>query len=199
MKLQKYGTGKFAKYFPRKVINGQHRNLSRKMSEHNYGPVELMFAERVSNPLAWFKHARSLLAAARSTQERAEILIDPWEKMSLEHVATMLYGFSIENLFKAIWIFNKFGAPYGEAWEPLAEFPAELKTHDLLRLAQLMDHSFPKKYELSLSLLSEAATWSGRYPCSLKGDEGTIVHMPQVNEDAEAIFRRYSKRFTTIS
>ncbi len=62
-----------------------------------------IFAERVSNPFEWFKHARSLLAAARSTVERAEVLIDVWEKCDLINVATMLYGFALENLFKAKW------------------------------------------------------------------------------------------------
>lgn len=57
--------------------------------------IEGMFAGRVSNPLEWFKHARSLLAAARSTKERAEVLIDVREKSDLENVATMLYGFSL--------------------------------------------------------------------------------------------------------
>ncbi len=101
------------------------------MSEDNFDEIAGMFAERVSNPLAWFKHSRSLLAAARSTRERAEALVDPWEKSDLEHVATMLYGFCIENLFKAIWTLKKFGTPYGDAWDPIAEFPIELKTHNL--------------------------------------------------------------------
>lgn len=169
------------------------------MSEDNFDEIAEMFAARVSNPLAWFKHSRSLLAAARSTRERAEVLIDPWERSDLENVATMLYGFCIENLFKAILTLKKFGPPYDGEWSPKAEFPSELKTHDLVKLAKLVDEGLSKKYELSLSLLSEAATWSGRYPCSLKGDEGTIFRMPQVNEDAENIFKQYSKPFTTIS
>ncbi len=170
-----------------------------KMSEEHFDVISGMFAERVSNPLAWFKHSRSLLAAARSTRERASVLIDPWEKIDLEHVATMLYGFCIENLFKAIWTLRKFGPPYRDEWSPVAAFPVELKTHDLVRLAKLIDEDLFEKYELSLSLLSEAATWSGRYPCSLKGDEGSIFRMPQVSDDAEAIFKQYSRPFTTIS
>lgn len=168
------------------------------MSEDNFDEIAVMFAEKVSNSLAWFKHSRSLLAAARCTRERAEVLIDPCEKGELEHVATMLYGFCIENLFKAILTFKKFGAPYGDDWYPVAEFPIELKTHDLVKLAKLVDEGLLQKYELSLSLLSEAATWSGRYPCSLKGD-GTIIQMPNVNDDAEAIFKQCSRPFTTIS
>ena len=161
--------------------------------------ISEMFAERVSNPLEWFKHSRSLLAAARSTKERANLLIDEWEKSDLSNVATMLYGFSLENLFKAKWTLYKFGSPHNDGWEPIAEFPNELKTHDLVKLANLIDADLAKEYEFSLSLLSDAATWSGRYPCSLKGDEGTIGRWPQVNEDAEVIFKKYSKEFTALS
>lgn len=170
-----------------------------KMSIEEEDIVSEMFAERVSNPLAWFKHARSLLAAARAARERAEILIDVWEKSDLENVAMMLYGFSLENLFKAIWILNKFGSPHDEGWCPIAKFPEELKTHDLIQLAKLIDDELAKKYEFSLSLLTDTTTWSGRYPCSIKGDEGSIVKWPQVNDDAESIFRNYSKQFTSIN
>ena len=161
--------------------------------------VEEMFSERVSNPLEWFKHSRSLLAAARSTRERAAVLIDVIEKSDLENVATMLYGFSLENLFKAIWVLGKFGSPYEEGWTPEAKFPVELKTHDLVKLAKMIDSDIIEKYKLSLSMLSDASTWSGRYPCSLKGDEGTLVRWLQINDDAESIFKEYCKPFTTIS
>ncbi|HEC74423.1 MAG TPA: hypothetical protein ENI26_08630 [Methylophaga aminisulfidivorans] len=161
--------------------------------------VEGLFAKRVSNPLEWFKHSRSLLAAARSTNERADILIDYWEKSDLENVATMLYGFSLENLFKAIWTFKKFGSPHGENWIPIAEFPKELKTHNLLELARLIDKEVADEYELSLTILQDTTTWAGRYPCSIKGNEGTNIRYSQVNKDAEKIFKKYSRPFTSIS
>lgn len=161
--------------------------------------IEGMFADRVSNPLEWFKHSRSLLAAARSTRERAEVLIDAWEKSDLENVAAMLYGFSLENLFKAIWTLNKFGSPYEADWCPKAEFPKELKSHDLVKLATLIDSELAKEFYFSLTILTDTTTWAGRYPCSIKGDEGTIGRFPQVNDDAEKIFKKYSRPFTTIS
>ncbi len=161
--------------------------------------IEEIFAGRVSNPIEWFKHSRSLLAAARATRERAEVLIDVLEKSDLENVATMLYGFSLENLFKAIWTLNKFGSPHQESWEPLAVFPPELKTHDLVKLAAMVDPKILNEYELSLSMLSDASTWSGRYPCSLHGKEGSLVRWPKINDDAETIFKKHCKPFTTIS
>jgi len=160
--------------------------------------ISEMFGERVCNSLTWFRHSRSLLASARATQERAEMLIDIWEKSDLENVASMLYGFSLENLFKAIWILNKYGSPYNEDWIPEPEFPKKLKTHNLVELAKLIDVNLVEKYEFSLSMLSETTTWSGRYPCSLKGVEGTIGRWSQINIDAEKIFKAYSKPFTSF-
>lgn len=161
--------------------------------------IDQMFAERVSNPIEWFRHSRSLLAAARSTMERAGLLIDVFEKSDLMNVATMLYGFSLENLFKAIWTLNKYGSSHGENWEPRAEFPKELITHDLNKLAKMINPEIADEHEFALSTLTEATTWSGRYPCSIKGNEGSIGRWPQVNDDAEKIFKKCSKKFTIIS
>jgi len=169
------------------------------MSTEDRDVISEMYAERVSNPLEWFKHSRSLLAAARATKKRAEVLIDVWEKSDLDHVATMLYGFSIENLFKALWTFNKFGAPHANEWIPIAEFPDELKTHDLTKLSLLIDKRIAEEYDFSLSMLTETTIWAGRYPCSIKGDEGSIGRFSdKVHSDAENIFKSYSKPFTAI-
>lgn len=171
------------------------------MSDRN-GEWEALehYAERACNALEWFNHARSLIAAARSTRERAGVLIDPRERSDLEHVATMLYGFSLENLFKAQRILRKFGAPYTEGWTPVAEFPKELKTHDLARLARLIDPELPVKYEALYMFLSEATTWSGRYPCSLiPSDGGVIMRWPALNDQAEELFKQYSREFTAFA
>lgn len=158
------------------------------------------YAERVCNALEWFKHARSLIAAARSTRERAAVLIDHFERSDLEHVATMLYGFSLENLLKAQWILKKFGPPSSEVWEPIAEFPKELKTHDLAYLAKLIDPKLTEKYSALFMFLSEATLWSGRYPCSLFPDDGgLIMRWPALNEQAEEIFKLFSREFTAFA
>ena len=74
-----------------------------------------------------------------------------------------------------------------------------LKTHDLLALARLIKINLSEEYELSMSILSDVTTWSGRYPCSLKGDEGAIARFPLANEHADTLFKKYSRPFTSIS
>ncbi|MGJ8586289.1 MAG: hypothetical protein ACSHXD_19540 [Marinosulfonomonas sp.] len=123
-----------------------------------YDHTQHIFAERVSNPLAWFRHSRSLIAAARATTERADLLIDVYEKSDLENVAAMLYGFSLENILKAIWVLNKFGEPYKEEWIPEANFPKELKTHDLETLAHLAGVKISEEHRYSLSVLTDVTS-----------------------------------------
>ncbi|GGY68157.1 hypothetical protein [Pseudoduganella albidiflava] len=162
--------------------------------------AKLQYAERVSNALEWFKHARSLLAAARSTRERAAVLIDHFERSDLENVASMLYGFSLENLFKAQWILKKFGPPDREGWAPVAEFPKELKTHNLAHLAKLVDPRLPDEFSALFYFLTEAATWSGRYPCTLfPEDGGAQARWPALNDQAEEVFKRFSREFTAFA
>ncbi|MCD1600477.1 hypothetical protein [Rheinheimera aquimaris] len=117
----------------------------------------------------------------------------------MENATTMLYGFSLENLFKAIWTLNKFCSPHLKGWEYLAALPPELKTHDLVKLSAKVDPKIVNKYELSLSMLSDTSTWSGRYPCSLHGKERATIRWPKVNDYAKTIFKKYCKPFTTIS
>ena len=158
--------------------------------------IDSMFAERLCNPLSWFEHSRALIASARISKEQAAILINPLEKSELENVCSMLYGLTIENLFKAVWILNKYGPPHDENWLPEADFPKEIKTHDLVKLAEKINKKLAVEYKDSLSLLSEAIIWSGRYPCSIQGKEGTIVRMHSIHDDAESIYDKYRKYFT---
>ncbi len=161
--------------------------------------IQGMFAERLCNPLSWFGHSRALIGSARISKEQAKDLISPLEKSELENVCSLLYGLALENLFKAVWIYLKYGAAHHEDWLPEAKFPKEIKTHDLVKLAAMVDPDLAQQYEGSLSLLSEAAIWAGRYPCSINGEEGTILRMPSIHDDAEEIYAKYRKLFTISS
>ena len=170
------------------------------MSEQGRSHEREHYAEVACNAMEWFKHARSLIAAARSTRERASILIDHFERSDLENVATMLYGFSLENLLKAQWILRKFGPPLSDEWRPVPAFPKELKTHDLAHLAKLIDPQLPVKYEALFLFLSQATSWSGRYPCSLYPDDGGgKMRWPALNDQAEELFKQYSREFTAFA
>lgn len=163
------------------------------------GEVDRMFAGRVCNAVAWFDRSRALLASAKTSKKRADIVINHLERHELYTVCYMLYGLSLENLFKAIWIYNKYGSPHDSDWLPEAKFPKEIKTHNLFKLAEMIDSSLAEESKLALDLLSEAATWSGRYPCSIDGKEGSILFFAETMDEAEEIYSKYSRVFTITS
>ena len=161
--------------------------------------IERNYAQKLCDATAWFGHARALIASARISKERASILVSYTEKSELENVCTLLYGLALENLFKAIWIYRRFGTPYSEDWMPGTKFPSEIKTHNLVKLAELIEPKLIEKYEFSLQQLTEATIWSGRYPCEVKASQGSAVRSPDIHEDAEAIYAKYRKYFTLSS
>ena len=161
--------------------------------------IAVMFAERLCDPLSWFGHARALIGSARISKEQARLIIHPSEQSELENVCSLLYGLALENLFKALWIYKKHGSRHYDDWQPEAKFPKEIKTHDLVKLASLIDPELAINYKDSLYLLSESAIWAGRYPCSINGEEGTIVRMSRIHDDAEEIYAKHRKIFTISS
>jgi hypothetical protein len=158
--------------------------------------ISNMFAERVSNPAAWYRNSRALFAAARASRERCSHPIDHEDRVDIELVISMLYGFGLECLFKALIVLADFGNPYAEGWVPKAEFPKKLSTHDLTKLAGMVDPGLASQYKWPLQYFTDAAVWMGRYPCSKNGEEGTIFIDPRCFDAAEEIYAKYALRFS---
>jgi hypothetical protein len=163
---------------------------------HHENPVRQMFAQRVSNPADWYRNARALFAAARASRERYIGAVPPAELMDLDRVISMLYGFGLESLFKAAVVLKDFGDPYHEDWEPEAKFPKKLATHDLVKLAEMVDPELVDSNRWALEYFTEAVVWMGRYPSSKAGDEGAIIIDSNCFKTAEAIYTRLSIRFS---
>ncbi|CAH0154651.1 hypothetical protein [Pseudomonas mediterranea] len=158
---------------------------------------ESLFASQLCNPIEWFERSRALIATARITKKQSEKIISHSEKHALEQVCSMLYGLSLENLFKAHWILNKYGAPHIGAWEPDVKFPKEIIGHNLVKLAGLIELPMTEKRRYALTYFTEAATWSGRYPCPLKADDSqSAFFLPGTFEIAEKIYRKLKVNFT---
>lgn len=158
---------------------------------------ERRYASLLCNPNEWFERSRALIATARITKKQAKKLISHTERRALEDVCSMLYGLSLENLFKAHWIFKRYGDPLSQAWTPDIVFPSEIKSHNLVRLAGLIGYTLSDKRRYVLEYLTEAATWSGRYPCPVKAehDQSTFL-LPNTFKSAEKIYRELKTRFT---
>lgn len=158
--------------------------------------VSLLFAQRVSNPAAWFRNARSLFAAARAANERCANPIDPHDRMDMDRVVSMLYGFGLECLFKALIVLDDFGDPHSPDWVPEAVFPKKLGTHDLEKLAAMVDSELVAQHQWPLQYFTDAVVWMGRYPCSKDGSEGGIYIDRRLFSVAEEIYAKYSSRFS---
>jgi hypothetical protein len=167
--------------------------------EHHIDNMDLGYAQKLCDATEWFEHSRALIASARISKKQSSILINRTEKSALDNVSSLMYGLAMENLFKAIWIYRKFGAPYTTEWLPEAKFPKEIKTHDLVKLAKIVDPELIPEYELSLQILTEATVWSGRYPCEIKSGGGGSFRYVGIHDDAEKIYEKHKGIFTISS
>jgi hypothetical protein len=78
----------------------------------------------------------------------------------------MLLSFAVENLLKAAVIAKK-GGQYRQDFRAKRRFPAELKGHDLLKLAHTAGLNLQDGEEDLLRRLKRCAIWCGRYPVPL--------------------------------
>ncbi|EGQ7979854.1 hypothetical protein ACTJ2Q_001394 [Vibrio cholerae] len=157
------------------------------------------FANVVCDANCWFERSRALIASARISMERVDILINQTERQELESVCYLLYGLALENLFKAVWVYRQYGSPLSEDWMPESKFPKVIQTHDLIKLAGFIDSGLSEKYKITLERLTEAIMWSGRYPCDLKPNINARFFIPTIQEEAESIYSEYRKIFTLSS
>ncbi|GHX82672.1 hypothetical protein VCSRO66_3442 [Vibrio cholerae] len=82
---------------------------------------------------------------------------------------------------------------------PESRFPKTIQTHDLIKLAELIDTGLSEKYKFTLERLTEAIMWSGRYPCDLKPNINARFFVPAIQREAESIYSEYRKIFTLSS
>ena len=157
------------------------------------------FANVVCDANCWFERSRALIASARISMERVDILINHTERQELESVCYLLYGLALENLFKAVWVYRQYGSPLSENWMPESKFPKAIQTHDLIKLAESIDSGLLEKYKFTLERLTEAVIWSGRYPCDLKPGFNVRIFSPSIQEEAESIYSEFRKIFTLSS
>lgn len=141
------------------------------------------FVNRNKNP--WFLKANELLHSALRLRE---ISIDASKKLnqiesgdyepgslndylfkdwSTFNQATMLFGFSIENFLKGLWV-NQNNININMPYEKL---PSELKEHSLVKLAEGVHIKFTDSEKFVLNQLTTSILWLGRYPIPINVQE----------------------------
>jgi hypothetical protein len=125
----------------------------------------------------WMAKARSLFEAARKLESQIDLVWQSYELRSAKLVTPlepdhytgayfMLIAFAVENLLKAAAISRKY-FEYRDEFHKKLRFPRALQSHDLIRLANLVDLTLEKGEEDLLRRLTRSAIWFGRYPVPL--------------------------------
>ena len=146
------------------------------------------FCNILYSPENWYSHARSLYAAAKQTWKRIEELDRGFtrDKEGLERVYFMLAGMSIEALLKTNIITR---IPEEQRTSPL---PKKIKTHDLLKLAAILDLELNEDERFCLKNLTDFIVWAGRYPVPANTEDYGIVIVLDHKEIFEALFKKLS-------
>lgn len=129
----------------------------------------------------WISKARDLYESARMLEPALEAIWDSYRSRAQNTGTTilpdyyngtyfMLISFAFENLLKAALV-SRNSFQYKQQFRLTGKFPSELKGHDLLKLARLLNLTILQQEEDLLRRLTRGATWFGRYPIPLKYTE----------------------------
>ena len=139
-----------------------------------------IFSSRLLNVTEWLKKADDLIDTASLLETK---VIQVWDDLKSEHLGKevtpkhkrtgyfgtyfMLMAFAIENILKAK-IISKKRLEFRKFIDQEEKLPTEIKSHDLYKLANILNISLEAGEEGLLRRLSRSAVWAGRYPVPLK-------------------------------
>jgi len=116
--------------------------------------INLMYSAKVLNDYTW--NLSSELFDKKNFDQKYPAFWTP-------RVERMLWGYSFENLFKAIIISDL------KQNEEITKVPfSEIKSHDLLQLAKKGTIELSEEEGFYLRILEKCAVWAGRYPIPSK-------------------------------
>ncbi len=125
----------------------------------------------------WVSNARDLYESAKRLESDIEKVWESYRARSRGEAGSlvpdhfqapyfMLLAFATENLLKAAAVARN-SISYKAEFRKTLKFPSELKSHDLVQLAQFVELPFTKEEEDLLRRLTRSAIWFGRYPAPL--------------------------------
>jgi hypothetical protein len=142
---------------------------------------EEYYQRKLSQYRTWLSKSDQLLEAAKILAAKIkndfESLknLDPSEKaeklpFGLLEIHFFLVGFALENSLKAKWVKKNRRGLKNEIIA-VSELPNELKTHNLLQLAEKVGLRLEDGQKELLNRLSEYTQWAARYPVPLKASD----------------------------
>jgi len=128
-----------------------------------------------------------------------DMIVKDW---SISRQASMLFGLSIENALKGLWI-DKYKEEIDTTIEKL---PTKIMKHNLINLAKDVDIKLNKAEKKVLNQLTASIVWEGRYPIPLNIQEYNKYFKSRPNfilgnstkeklpKDLESIFAKINER-----
>ncbi len=138
--------------------------------------VKSIFKTKLLDENAWLEKANDLLDSATLFEKEVYKVWDTirqtggkGDKIRTGYFGThfMLIAFAIENILKSK-IISKNKIEFRKSIIEKGKLPKVLKSHDLYKLANMLDILLDSKEESYLRRLSRAAVWAGRYPVPLE-------------------------------
>lgn len=164
---------------------------------------EEYYSNICNNSNEWYSLAVTLKRATKPLEENLKKLMElcaaddsseEYYSLYLEaHVYYMLWGYSIENLLKAIIVKKN----SEDDKKVISKLPTVIKSHDLLKLVESAHVSYlSRDYPDILSKLKECIIWYGRYPVPISARDykkpgsghRTSISLIHIN-DLNIIFR----------
>ncbi len=90
---------------------------------------------------------------------------------TLDGVYFILIAYAVENLFKAVIIYDQQDTLRSSVLNKLGQFPRKIKTHDLIYLAKEAHFNFNVPDEDLLIRLYRNSDWAGRYPVPISSSK----------------------------
>jgi len=142
-------------------------------------PLAIQFSETLMNSESWVRCAEELETAAGVLEsevrkywdgvrlEEGQVVIQTPSRKNVQGQHLMLVAYAMENYFKALFIHrNKESLRH----KLISDLPTEISTHNLIKLARVMDIPFEQGEEELLCRLSRYSVWAARYPTPVGPD-----------------------------
>lgn len=146
------------------------------------------------NPKLWLAYAHSLKNSADVIFNENILAFNQDNPKYIQvNVSKMLYGFSLENLIKAV-IISSDSNPSRFFQDGKLQF---IKNHNLIQLIEQTKYK-PKEEENDLlELLTICSTWAGRYPIPVNAKN--LPDQRKGEPDLESLQRKISKNMKNIN
>jgi len=146
---------------------------------NNIRDLQNLFFDQKLAAQEWFAVATKLEKVAILLREHT---LNPDNKIEIRYQEYMFWGFSFENLFKGILSLTKSANGESSSIKKKGIAFYDTPTHDLSKLANLIDFKISIEEKLALDFLTQATVYLGRYPSPMRSNKQAIYFQSNFDE-----------------